>query len=77
MTIGISSGRASVYHRRTERTHPPGAIVASGYESIRLVSLCGGAHIGTWNMPAAATSMPMKCLCVVVLLKFRGKASLT
>jgi len=50
MTIGISSGRGVGFTieglKQVARQTPSWA---SGYESIRLVSLCGGAHIGTWE----------------------------
>jgi hypothetical protein len=50
MTIGISSGRGVGFTidslKEIVRKTPSWA---SGYESIRLVSLCGGAHIGTWE----------------------------
>jgi len=50
MTIGISSGRGVGFTidglKELIRRAPSWA---SGYESIRLVSLCGGAHIGTWE----------------------------
>ncbi len=50
MTIGISSGRGVGFTievlKEVGRKTPSWA---SGYESIRLVSLCGGAHIGTWE----------------------------
>ena len=50
MTIGISSGRGVGFTieglKEIVRRAPSWA---SGYESIRLVSLCGGAHIGTWE----------------------------
>ncbi len=50
MTIGISSGRGVGFTiegmKEMVRRAPSWA---TGYESIRLVSLCGGAHIGTWE----------------------------
>lgn len=50
MTIGISSGRGVGFTidglKEIVRRTPSWV---SGYESIRLVSLCGGAHIGTWE----------------------------
>jgi DNA-binding transcriptional regulator LsrR (DeoR family) len=50
MTIGISSGRGVGFTidclKGIVRKTPSWV---SGYESIRLVSLCGGAHIGTWE----------------------------
>jgi len=50
MTIGISSGWGVGFTidglKEIVRRAPSWA---SGYESIRLVSLCGGGHIGTWE----------------------------
>ncbi|MGA7728965.1 MAG: hypothetical protein WBQ62_05660 [Dehalococcoidales bacterium] len=50
MTIGISSGRGVGFTvdglKEIVRRAPSWA---SGYESVRLVSLCGGGHIGTWE----------------------------
>jgi DNA-binding transcriptional regulator LsrR (DeoR family) len=54
ITIGLSSGRGVGF--AIERL---GEIVrrapswASGYESIRLVSLCGGAHVGMWEFTSS------------------------
>lgn len=50
MTIGISSGRGVGFtvegFKKIVQKTPSWA---TGYEGIRLVSLCGGAHIGTWE----------------------------
>ncbi len=50
MTIGISSGRGVGFTieglKEIARRTPSWT---NGFESIRLVSLCGGAHIGTWE----------------------------
>jgi DNA-binding transcriptional regulator LsrR (DeoR family) len=50
MTIGISSGRGVGFTiEGLKEVVDKTPSWASGYESIRLVSLCGGAHIGTWE----------------------------
>jgi DNA-binding transcriptional regulator LsrR (DeoR family) len=50
MTIGVSSGRGVGFavegFKEIVQKTPSWA---TGYEGIRLVSLCGGAHIGTWE----------------------------
>jgi DNA-binding transcriptional regulator LsrR (DeoR family) len=56
MTLGISSGRGVGFtvEALTEivRQNPAWA---SGYESISLVSLCGGAHAGKWGRASAGS----------------------
>jgi DNA-binding transcriptional regulator LsrR (DeoR family) len=50
LTIGLSSGRGVGFavEKLAEIVHRTPSW-ASGYESIHLVSLCGGAHIGMWE----------------------------
>lgn len=50
MTIGLSSGRGVGFaiEKMGEIAHRTPSW-ASGYESIRVVSLCGGAHVGMWE----------------------------
>jgi DNA-binding transcriptional regulator LsrR (DeoR family) len=50
MTIGVSSGRGVGFTVESlKKIVQKAPSWATGYEGIRLVSLCGGAHIGTWE----------------------------